>query len=243
MRPLHPRTLPRPAASLLRPRNGAGGPLRRYAAKPPPPPPPPSSSAASEASTEAAAEAARKQSRLDRIISRLPTRLQHHLAPLRRAPLTHITAFLLLHEITAVVPLVGLAATFHYADWLPPYVSEGAWVKEGVERFGRYFRRKGWISDDGVHAAEGEVAAAEGDGRRRDALRKKAGTAWGWGEGGVRVLVEVATAWAVVKALLPLRLAVSVWGTPWFARVVMGGVGRGLRRVFGGGKGKGTGVS
>ena len=29
---------------------------------------------------------------------------------------------------------------------------------------------------------------------------------------------RTATAWAIVKAILPLRLIVSVWGTPWFAR-------------------------
>lgn len=170
----------------------------------------------------------------------MPGRLQRYLSPLRRAPLTHVTAFLILHELTAIVPLVGLAATFHYADWLPPYISEGAWVKQGVERFGAYFRRKGWISVDGVHEAEGEVVEG-GEAGRRDKLRRRAGTAWGWGEGGVRVLVEVATAWAVTKALLPLRLVVSVWGTPWFARVVLGSVGRGFKRVFGrGGKAAGT---
>ncbi|KAK7716544.1 hypothetical protein SLS57_006572 [Botryosphaeria dothidea] len=170
-----------------------------------------------------------RRPKLQKRLANMPSRLQRYLSPLRRAPLTHITAFLILHEITAIVPLVGLAATFHYADWLPPYISEGAWVKQGVERFGRYFRRKGWISDDAVHEAEDEV----GEGGRRDKLRRKAGMAWGWGEGGVRILVEVATAWAVTKALLPLRLALSVWATPWFARAVLGSVGRGFKRLFG----------
>ena len=47
---------------------------------------------------------------------------------------------------------------------------------------------------------------------------KRSGRWFGRGESGVRVVVEFATAWAVVKALLPLRLVVSVWATPWFAR-------------------------
>ncbi|GME25915.1 putative mitochondrial seryl-tRNA synthetase protein [Neofusicoccum parvum] len=232
MKPLRPRTLLRPNPHVFRARNA--GPSRRFSARPPPPPP-------SEAAEAAAA--ARKQSRLDRVISRLPGRLQRYLSPLRSAPLTHVTAFLVLHELTAIVPLVGLAATFHYADWLPPYISEGAWVKQGVERFGRYFRRKGWISDDAVHEAEDEVEAGDGSGGggRRDKLRRRAGTAWGWGEGGVRVLVEVATAWAVTKALLPLRLGLSVWAMPWFARVALQPVGRGFKRLFGGrGKSAGT---
>lgn len=76
-------------------------------------------------------------------------------------------------------------------------------MAEGVEKFGRYFRRKGWLG--------AEVDEYGGAARR--------GKWWGRGEGGVRILVEVATAWAVTKALLPLRLAVSVWATPWFARV------------------------
>ncbi|KAF9641384.1 putative mitochondrial seryl-trna synthetase protein [Lasiodiplodia theobromae] len=199
MRTLLSRQLVRPRALFPRTRNAN---IRRpYSANTQPPSPP-------EAS-EAAAAAARKQSRLDRVISRLPGRLQRYLSPLRSAPLTHVTAFLLLHEITAIVPLVGLAATFHYADWLPPYISEGAWVKQG----------------------EGHRAR----------LRRQAGTAWTWGEGGVRLLVEVATAWAVTKALLPLRLGLSVWATPWFARVALQPVGRGFKRIFGGGRGKAPG--
>lgn len=138
------------------------------------------------------------------------------------APVTHVTSFLILHELTAIVPLVSLAATFHYTNWLPPYISEGAWVKEGVERFGRYFRKKGWLS-------EADVAWAEK--RRRD-------RAWWVGEGGVRVVLEVATAWAVVKLLLPARIALSVWATPWFARSTIVPFGGFLKKVFGGGKSK-----
>ncbi|KAL1645725.1 hypothetical protein SLS58_003609 [Diplodia intermedia] len=165
----------------------------------------------------------------------LPSRPLRYLSPLRSAPLTHVTAFLLLHEVTAIVPLVGLAATFHYADWLPPYISEGAWVKQGVERFGRYFRRKGWIADDDAVVREARDEVDYEDGARAK-MRRRAGTAWTWGEGGVRLLVEVATAWAVTKALLPLRLAVSLWATPWFARTALVPLGRGVKRLFGRGK-------
>lgn len=48
-----------------------------------------------------------------------------------------------------------------------------------------------------------------------------------------------ATAYAVTKALLPLRLIVSVWGTPWFARVsVIPALGV-VRRMFGKGSANG----
>ncbi|KAI4258247.1 MAG: hypothetical protein LQ352_001300 [Teloschistes flavicans] len=93
-----------------------------------------------------------------------------------------------------------MAAVFHYTQWLPPYISEGKWVSEYTEKFGRYFRRKGWLGEAGV--------------ARRDRY-------WGFGEGGLRIVVEFATAWAVVKALLPARLILSVWATPWFARIAI----------------------
>lgn len=115
-------------------------------------------------------EASQKtRSRIIRITSRLPKFLQGYTTPLINAPLTHISAFLLLHELTAVIPLLGLAATFHYTRWMPPFISEGKWISDGVEKFGKYFRKKGWL---------GEEAKA-----RRYRW-------WGRGEGGTRIVVE-----------------------------------------------------
>jgi hypothetical protein len=109
------------------------------------------------------------RSRVVRITSKLPNFLQRYSTPLITAPITHISAFLLLHELTAVVPLFGLAATFHYTHWMPPFISEGKWVSDGVEKFGNYFRRKGWLGEEGK------------------ARRFKW---WGRGEGGTRIVVE-----------------------------------------------------
>lgn len=115
-------------------------------------------------------EASQKtRSRIVRITSRLPKFLQGYTTPLINAPLTHISAFLLLHELTAVVPLFGLAATFHYTKWMPPFIGEGKWVSDGVEKFGSYFRKKGWLGEEGK------------------ARRYKW---WGRGEGGTRIVVE-----------------------------------------------------
>ena len=108
------------------------------------------------------------RSRLERVTSRLPRFLRKYTTPLVNAPLTHLSAFLLLHELTAVIPLLGLAAIFHYTQWMPPYISEGKWVSDGVEKFGNYFRRKGWLGHE-------------------QASRQRW---WGRGEGGVRIVVE-----------------------------------------------------
>ena len=108
------------------------------------------------------------RSRFERVTSRLPKFLRTCTTPLVHAPLTHVSAFLLLHEVTAVLPLLGLAGVFHYTQWMPPYISEGKWVSDGVEKFGNYFRKKGWLGHD-------------------QASRYKW---WGRGEGGVRIVVE-----------------------------------------------------
>ncbi|KAF2245880.1 hypothetical protein BU26DRAFT_607184 [Trematosphaeria pertusa] len=179
---------------------------RRYATQNPPPPLPTS------------------QSRIERFNRRLPRFLHKYTNALASAPLSHITSFLILHELTAIVPLLGLAATFHYTHWLPSWFAEGAWVLQGVERFGKYFRRKGWIRNEDASEAEMEVQL-----RKRD-------RAWNIGEGGVRVVVEFATAYAVTKMLLPVRIVASVSATPWFARRCMIPVMGRVKRLFGRGK-------
>lgn len=163
---------------------------------------------------------AQSQSRIQRLESKLPAFLRRYTIPLRTAPVSHITAFVLLHEITAIVPLFGFTAAFHYFDWLPPFIAEGAIAKAGVERFGKYLRKKGWISDEDSAAAI-EVAAGEravGEDAKKGRLGKGASKWWGRGEGGVRLAVELATAYALTKLLLPVRIVLSVWATPAFAR-------------------------
>ena len=74
-------------------------------------------------------------------------------------------------------------------------------------------RKKGWISEE-----------------------ERGGRWFGRGETGTRVVVELATAYAVTKALLPLRLVLSVWGTPWFATWTVLPVTRRLTGMFRGKK-------
>ncbi len=49
-----------------------------------------------------------------RLKARLPPPLRRWADRFDNAPLTHIVAFLALHEFTAVAPLLGLVALFHY---------------------------------------------------------------------------------------------------------------------------------
>ena len=184
--------------------------------------------------------AAAPQTRIQRLEARLPAFLRRYTTPLRTAPVSHISAFLLLHEITAIVPLFGFAAAFHYFDWLPPFIAEGALAKAGVEKFGRYLRKKGWIVDEDGEGAI-EVAAGEravGEDARKGRLGDGASKWWVRGEGGVRLAVEFATAYAVTKFLLPVRLVFSVWATPGFARWTVVPVVGWVGRLFGNGGGR-----
>lgn len=87
------------------------------------------------------------QSRMWKLTARLPISLQRHTRPLLKAPVTHITSFLILHELTAIIPLFGLAAVFHYTQWLPPF-TEYRWCREYQEKFGSYLKRKGYLGEE-----------------------------------------------------------------------------------------------
>ncbi|KAM5344993.1 hypothetical protein ACJ41O_010855 [Fusarium nematophilum] len=161
-------------------------------------------------------------SRIDRITSKLPRRLQKYTNGLRNAPVSHIVSFLILHEITAIVPVLGLFGLFHYTNYVPVnYVMGhfGSYVEDGVGRFERYFRRKGWFGfgkDEDNEAVQPNTSATHHDSKSEDAVER-----WHSGDGRYKVVVEVALAYAITKALLPVRIIGSVWATPWFAGVLM----------------------
>jgi hypothetical protein len=148
-----------------------------------------------------------------------------------------VVAFLILHEITAVVPLLGLFGLFHYTEHVPVawmVAHYGGYVREGVGRFERWFRRRGWFGFGG----EGEQTGGEGVSIQGVGVGEGESGGVGAGAEGVllrwerdpkyRVVVEIGLAYALTKVLLPVRIVGSVWATPWFAGVL----GR-LRRVVG----------
>ncbi|KLJ12138.1 hypothetical protein EMPG_09566 [Blastomyces silverae] len=172
------------------------------------------------------ANPSRLRTRLQTFNNRLPRFLRPYTTPLLNAPVTHITSFLILHEITAVVPLLGLTGAFHYWGWIPA-LGDGT-VDEGVKKFGGWLKKKGWVGGEAEVQAEAVVEAEMG-------MQTAAGTLGGNTDTdkGVRLILEFATAYAITKAMLPARIVLSVWATPWFARGVLGPVGRAVGQVFG----------
>ncbi|KAI5461536.1 hypothetical protein BGZ63DRAFT_386058 [Mariannaea sp. PMI_226] len=159
-------------------------------------------------------------SRIDRITAKLPRRLQKYPNGLRNAPVSHIVSFLILHELTAIVPLLGLFGLFHYTNYIPvSYMTQhfGGYVEEGVGRFERYFKRKGWFG-----FSKEDTATRDGLDRAGAPLREEeALERWQSGDSRYKVIVEVALAYAITKALLPIRIIGSVWATPWFAGILI----------------------
>lgn len=147
-----------------------------------------------------------------------PKSLRPYISALRNQPVSHISAFLILHELTALASIAGIAYYFHFTQWLPPGVTDWKWVTEGVEKYGNYFRRKGWL--------EGKL---QGEAGVRLVLEYVYD---GQSELMARVLTEdrVATAYAVTKLLMPARLAVSLWATPAFAKLFINPITRLFRR-------------
>lgn len=79
-------------------------------------------------------------SSVERIASKLPKRLQPYASRFLNRPVSHLTAFLLLHEITAIGPLGGLFWLFHTTQWSPPGIP-GEWINGGIQKFGNYVCR------------------------------------------------------------------------------------------------------
>ncbi|TGZ84243.1 hypothetical protein EX30DRAFT_338786 [Ascodesmis nigricans] len=98
--------------------------LRRSSTKPPSPSAPPTPT----------------QSR----ISRLPARLQPYAQRFKDQPASHITAFLVLHEVTAIVPLLGLVGLFRVTDYSPTKLVKNEWLEGSLGFWER------WVSFVGI---------------------------------------------------------------------------------------------
>jgi len=99
-----------------------------------------------------------------------------------------------------VGPIFLIAGLLHYSGLaIPDGVKESSWVQESTARWEKYAKRKGWVADDDEALSKAEASAGESLG----------------------IVMDLAVGWAITKALLPFRLAFSVWATPWFAGVAV----------------------
>ncbi|PWN50957.1 seryl-tRNA synthetase [Violaceomyces palustris] len=162
-------------------------------------------------------------------------------------------SFLILHEVTALVPLIALFYLFGalgageaVLDWLVGGGENGeqryegeqggvsglvvgtvrGWVGEGMVRAERYGKRKGYF---GFEKEEAEGSQSE---EGRVGITDEASlTANGKGKALAGSFANAVAAYAVVKALLPLRIAASVALAGRFSRVFLEPVKR-LTRGF-----------
>ncbi|KAK6065455.1 hypothetical protein SCUP515_11171 [Seiridium cupressi] len=118
---------------------------------------------------------AKQASRFDRVVTRtqrwLPKRFHTPLDNFRSAPGSHIVAFLMIHELTAILPLFGLVAAFQYYDIVPAGYVFGPWapyVQEGAFKFLRWFRKRGFFGLGAEGAKEGEERFEEDLGREAE---------------------------------------------------------------------------
>ncbi|KXJ93351.1 hypothetical protein Micbo1qcDRAFT_232905 [Microdochium bolleyi] len=119
------------------------------------------------AAAQAAAKEARRRATAERIANGslrfmpgfIGRRLRGPLEGMVRSPGSHIVSFLIIHEITAILPLLGFMSLFVYMDWVPTAWVAGpwaGWALEGVRKYAGYFRKKGWFGMGGADTAEGE---------------------------------------------------------------------------------------
>jgi hypothetical protein len=87
--------------------------------------------------------------------------------------------------------------------------------------------KKGWVGSEDVEAAKNVSSTASGsteDGDKSQQVLTQ--------QKGAQLVLQFAAAYVTTKALLPLRVVASVWATPWFARVLLVPIGRGVKRIF-----------
>jgi hypothetical protein len=95
----------------------------------------------------------------------------------------------------------------------------GEYVRGGVERYEKYFKRKGLFGfgqEDSDMPAQPTSGTTVQNAHVEDVVQR-----WHNGEEKYKILVEVALAYALTKALLPVRIIGSVWATPWFAKILI----------------------
>lgn len=98
--------------------------LRRFSTATPPPPPSP----------------------------KLPPTLHRYAALFANKPVSYLTGFLILHELTAIIPVGGLFWYMHATSWAPPGIPQDL-IDEKMASLRRWSERKGYGWFDGEKGA------------------------------------------------------------------------------------------
>ncbi|GAA5831094.1 hypothetical protein JCM3766R1_006232 [Sporobolomyces carnicolor] len=175
---------------------------------------------------------------------RRPLSTSNYIASLRQRypsadPPSLVISFLILHELTAIAPLALLFGAFHYLGlgagivaWTlaeseptaaPQAIEPGRWtaesarlrvrewIREGEDKAERVGRRYGWFGWDKESREQREHRKARDTSRGLEADNL----------GVTGDVANVAAAYLVVKALLPLRLVVSLRLSPSLANLIV----------------------
>ncbi|KAI8898120.1 hypothetical protein BC833DRAFT_591112 [Globomyces pollinis-pini] len=105
-------------------------------------------------------------------------------ADMKNAPLSHLLAFGLLHEITAILPLPIAYYSLKYSEL--PYPIPDHLLDEANRRINKLISYSGWDTD---------------------LINDR------------HFMLNCLGAYAIVKAAMPLRIAISLAGTPYLASV------------------------
>lgn len=124
--------------------------------------------------------------RKQKAIGMLPGFMKNFATKILNAPLSHVTSFFIVHELSAIFPLFVIWGGLYYFDYVPI----------GIPDF---------VLQSGAHFI-------------RSVAERYDWTVVSHAEAGSRLILQGAVAWGVVKAIMPLRIAFSLWAMPGFAR-------------------------
>lgn len=88
-----------------------------------------------------------------------PKFMAKYAAKISGAPVSHLTSFLIIHELTAIVPLFGIWGVFHYFDYVPVGLPDWL-IESGTDFIRKMAERNGW--DVMLHAETGAKLITQG---------------------------------------------------------------------------------
>ncbi|ODQ82297.1 hypothetical protein BABINDRAFT_27090, partial [Babjeviella inositovora NRRL Y-12698] len=122
------------------------------------------------------------------ILKRVPKFLLPYAQRFAHAPYCHVITFVILHELSAIVPLMGLWYLFNRFDYVPVNFAPVWAIEHGVDML------KGYVDiENGIFKY------------------------WAVVDKG-KLIVQGANAYAITKMLMPLRVMLSVALTPVVSR-------------------------